>query len=202
VGGRLRRSDLAGDPFEVFRAWFDHAREAGQPEPEAMALATAGADGNPDVRFVLMRGFDSRGLVFYTNRRSTKGRQLSARPRAAAAFRWDRVDRQVRVAGAVSVAGEDESDAYFASRPRASQLSAWASDQSRPATGLAELEARLAEVEQRFAGRPVPRPRWWGGYRIEPEVFEFWQEGEFRTHDRFRYRRAGEGAWEVSRLHP
>jgi pyridoxamine 5'-phosphate oxidase len=151
---------------------------------------------------VLMRGFDSRGLVFYTNRRSTKGRQLSARPRAAAAFRWDRVDRQVRVAGAVSVAGEDESDAYFASRPRASQLSAWASDQSRPATGLAELEARLAEVEQRFAGRPVPRPRWWGGYRIEPEVFEFWQEGEFRTHDRFRYRRAGEGAWEVSRLHP
>jgi pyridoxamine 5'-phosphate oxidase len=189
------------DPFDVFSTWFQSAVAAAQPEPEAMALATSTPGGSPSVRFVLLRGWDRRGLVFYTNRSSRKGAELAANPHAAAAFRWHAVDRQVRVSGPVSQVDDDTSDAYFAGRLRGSQLGSWASDQSRPVAGRQELDRRLAEVEARFSGVPVPRPPWWGGYRIEPDQFEFWQQGPFRLHDRSRYR-LGSGRWIRDRLAP
>ncbi len=200
-GPHLRREDLAAEPVEQFRVWFAAAREAGQPEPEAMALATAGPDGGPSVRFVLMRGVDERGFVFYTNGRSRKGREMSATARAALAFRWSVVDRQVRVRGQVVPVGDAESDAYFGSRARGSQIGAWASDQSQPVSDRGELERRVAEAEARFGDGPVPRPPWWGGWRVVPEEVEFWQQGTFRLHDRFVYRRAGDG-WLLQRLFP
>jgi pyridoxamine 5'-phosphate oxidase len=165
-----------------------------------MALATVGADG-PSVRYVLLRGFDREGFVFYTNRMSRKGRELSASPRAAVVFRWALVDRQVRISGGVEEIADVESDAYFASRPRGSQLAAWASDQSEAAADRAELDRRYRDVESRFEGAPVPRPAWWGGYRIRPDEFEFWQQGVFRMHDRFRFS-GGEDGWDVTRLYP
>jgi pyridoxamine 5'-phosphate oxidase len=197
---RLDRADLSSDPMEQFRLWFEQAGTAGQPEPEAMALATVGA-GGPSVRYVLLRGFGPEGLVFYTNRRSRKGRELSASPRAAVVFRWALVDRQVRVAGAVEEIADSESDAYFASRPRGSQLAAWASEQSEVAADRAEVDRRYLEAASRFEGAPVPRPAWWGGYRLRPEEFEFWQQGVFRMHDRFRFSKQ-EDRWEVTRLFP
>jgi pyridoxamine 5'-phosphate oxidase len=190
------------DPFDVFEAWFRAAAASGQPEPEAMAVATSTPEGRPSVRFVLMRGFDRRGLVFYTNRRSRKGAELAANPWAAVVFRWHAVDRQVRVAGPVELVDDDESDAYFAGRARGSQLSAWASDQSAPIPGRADLDRRLADVERRFGDGPVPRPRWWGGYRVVPREFEFWQQGTFRLHDRFRYQERPDGHWWCERLSP
>ena len=199
----LTQEELAADPIGQFDAWFDAARRAGQPEPEAMALATSGPDASPSVRFVLLRGVDERGFVFYTNGHSRKGREMAGNARAALAFRWAVVDRQVRVRGRVGPIGEAESDAYFAGRPRGSQVGAWASDQSRPVASRAELERRVAEAEARFAGGPVPRPPWWGGYRVVPEEVEFWQQGTFRLHDRFLYRRTGDGpGWTVERLFP
>lgn len=196
----LRRADLSADPIEQFRLWFEQAGSAGQPEPEAMALATVGADG-PSVRYVLLRGFGPEGFVFYTNRRSRKGRELSGSPRAAVVFRWARVDRQVRISGTVEEIADAESDSYFASRPRGSQLAAWASDQSDTVADRAELDRRYLDVSARFEGGPVPRPAWWGGYRIRPEELEFWQQGVFRMHDRFRFSRRPDG-WEVTRLFP
>lgn len=196
------RAGPVGDPLERFSAWFADAQAAGQPEPEAMALATTGPDGRPSVRFVLMRGFDERGFVFYTNSASRKGQDMTANPHAALAFRWLSVDRQVRVRGPVEPVGDAESDAYFGSRARGSQIGAWASDQSQPLASRAELEERVAAVEARFAGGPVPRPPWWGGWRVAPEEVEFWQQGQFRLHDRFLYRRAPGGGWSVTRLFP
>lgn len=190
------------DPLEVFADWFEAARAAGQPEPEAVALATSTPDGRPSVRFVLMRGFDRNGLVFYTNRRSRKGEELGANPHASLAFRWHLVDRQVRLAGPVSTLDEARSDAYFAGRPRGSQLAAWASEQSRPVASRTELDRQLAEAEARFGDGPVPRPPWWGGYRIEPDEVEFWQQGVFRMHDRFSYTRRPGGGWICQRLNP
>lgn len=202
----LTAEDLAADPFSQFGAWFEAARQAGQPEPEAMALATAGTDTGPSVRFVLLRGFDERGFVFYTNGRSRKGREMVADARAALAFRWSVVDRQVRVRGPVGPISGAESDAYFAGRPRGSQIGAWASEQSQPVADRSQLERRVAETEARFAGAPVPRPPWWGGWRVAPDEVEFWQQGAFRLHDRFRYRRAGGDpagpGWAVERLFP
>lgn len=207
----LDRLDLPDDPIEAFLEWFGHARDAGQVEPEAMALATVGPGGDPSVRMVLLRGADERGFVFYTNRHSRKGHDLAGTHRAAAVFRWKLVDRQVRVAGPVEEIDDGESDEYFASRARGSQLAAWASDQSEPAADRDALDRRWADAERRYAGSDVPRPPWWGGYRIRPEEIEFWQEGRFRMHDRFRYRRgpngqaASEGsgeAWQVERLYP
>lgn len=193
---------LGPDPFDVFEEWFDHASGQGQPEPDAMAVATSTPTGHVSVRFVLLRGFDRRGFVFYTNRKSRKGDELAINPRIAIAFRWQVVDRQVRLAGTAEMVADDESDAYFSARPRGSQLSAWASDQSRPIASRDELDRRLADVDRRFAGGVVPRPPWWGGYRVVPDEFEFWQQGQFRLHDRFQYRLAADGTWSSERLSP
>ena len=198
----LRGSDLLADPVEQFALWFGHARDHGQPEPEAAALATADADGHPSVRFVLLRGFDDRGFVFYTNSRSRKGRELGENPWAAMAFRWATVDRQIRLTGPVTAVSEEESDTYFAGRPKGSQINAWASLQSEPAEGRDEMDRRAAEMEDRFGRSPVPRPEWWHGYRIQPIEVEFWQQGRFRFHDRFVYRRDDDGAWVRRRLYP
>ena len=197
----LHLSDLAGDPVEQFGRWFAAAVAAGEPEPEAMALATAGAAGRPSVRFVLMRGFDARGWVFYTNSRSRKGSEMGENAWAALAFRWARAARQVRVNGAVTRLPDDEADAYFATRARESQIGAWASNQSEVLAGRAELEGRYAEFERRFRGGPVERPGWWGGYLVRPDEVEFWQQGQHRLHDRFRYLRDGSG-WRLERLYP
>jgi pyridoxamine 5'-phosphate oxidase len=202
VTGRLEPSELLDDPMVTFAAWFDHARRNGQSEPEAMAVATVGSDGTPSVRMVLMRGLDQRGFVFYTNRRSRKGSELAGQPKAAAVFRWKAVDRQVRLAGPVDQVDDAEADSYFASRARGSQLAAWASDQSETVADRATLEQRWAKADRRFDGTEVSRPPWWGGYRIRPVEIEFWQEGDYRMHDRFRYLVQPDGTWRVDRLYP
>ena len=203
--GEHRRSldpaDVVGDPLEAFRAWYAEAEAAGVVEPEAMALSTIGADGAPDVRFVLLKGVDGQGFVFYTNERSAKGGQLAAHPRAALAWRWELLDRQVRAAGRVERVEGAVADAYFASRGRGSQIGAWASEQSSVIADRASLEVRVAEVEGRFAGAPVTRPPWWGGFRVVPERVELWQGRDSRLHDRVRYRRSPRG-WVRERLSP
>lgn len=197
----LDRTDVNGDPIAAFRTWYDEARAASVVEAEAMALSTAGSDGAPDVRFVLLKGVDDRGFVFYTNETSTKGAQLAANPRAALAWRWEPLDRQVRAAGPVERVADAVADAYFASRGRGSQIGAWASEQSRVIADRAILEARVAEVEARFAGVAVPRPPWWGGFRVVPERVELWQGRDSRLHDRVCYRNGPQG-WRCERLSP
>lgn len=185
-----------------FRAWFDDA--SAQPdavEANAMQVATVDPHGRPAVRTVLLKAFDERGLVFYTNYDSAKGHDLTENPYAAAVLAWVRLERQVRVSGPVSHVDRAETDAYFASRPRGSQLGAWASPQSRVVAARSELEAGLAAVEQRFEGRDVPTPPHWGGFRIEAAAVEFWQGRPDRMHDRFRHRREGSN-WVVERLAP
>ena len=201
-GTSLRRCDLAPDPLQQFDRWFREAREADQPEPEAMSLATAGSDGRVSVRFVLLRGFDERGFVFYTNRSSRKAGEIGSNPWAAMAFRWHAVDRQVRVSGPITLVDDEESDSYFASRPRGSQIGAWASEQSRPAASRDEIDRRIGDFTARFEGGDVPRPAWWGGYRVVPHEVEFWQQGPFRLHDRFRYLAAPDTSWRIDRLFP
>ena len=166
-----------------------------------MALATADADGAPAVRYVLLKGFSDEGFDFFTDYRSAKAADLEANPRAALSLWWPQLGRQVRVGGDVSRLGGEESDAYFASRPREAQIGAWASHQSSPLADRAELEARVGEVEERFDGGEVERPPHWGGYRLRPQTIEFWQQGAGRLHDRFRYRREGDG-WTIERLSP
>jgi pyridoxamine 5'-phosphate oxidase len=197
----LRESDADPDPIEQFRGWFGEALAADLHEPNAMTLATATADGRPSARVVLLKGFDERGFVFYTNYGGRKSRELEANPRAALVFYWGELERQVRVEGRVSRVPDGESDAYFAGRPRGSQLGALASEQSRPVRDRGALERRLRELEGEYEGREVPRPAFWGGYRIEPETIEFWQGRENRLHDRLRYRRS-EGGWKIERLQP
>jgi len=167
-----------------------------------MTLATATPDGKPSARVVLLKGYDERGFVFYTSYEGRKGRELEGNPNAALVFYWGELERQVRIEGRVTCVPESESDAYFAGRPRGSRLGAWASEQSRPAANRGLLEERLRELEATYEGREVPRPPFWGGYRVEPEAVEFWQGRENRLHDRIVYRRAGEGRWEVERLQP
>jgi pyridoxamine 5'-phosphate oxidase len=192
------------DPVALFGRWIDEAVDAGVHEPNAMALATATPDGRPSSRIVLLKGFDARGLVFFTGYGSRKGRELEANPRAAATMLWHPLQRQVRVEGEVTRVPDEESDAYFASRPRGSQVGAAASPQSQPIDDRAVLERRVAEVEQTFAGLDVERPEQWGGYRLAIGSIEFWQGRVGRLHDRLRFERVGdgEGSWTRERLAP
>jgi pyridoxamine 5'-phosphate oxidase len=197
----LDESDADPDPIEQFRKWFDEALAADLHEPNAMTLATATPDGKPSARIVLLKGFDARGFVFYTNYEGRKGRELAENPRAALVFYWGELERQVRVEGRVWRVLEEESDAYYASRPRGSRLGAWASAQSRSVERRELVEERLRELEREYTGREVPRPPFWGGYRVEPEEIEFWQGRENRLHDRLVYRRSSDG-WRIERLQP
>jgi pyridoxamine 5'-phosphate oxidase len=195
----LRESAVDPDPLRQFARWFEEAAAAGVAMPEAMAVATATADGRPSVRMVLLKGFDERGFAFYTGYESRKGRELAENPRAALLFHWP--GRQLRIEGTVERLSAEESDAYFASRPRGSRLSAIASRQSEVVASREELEARVAELEERFAGAEPPRPDRWGGFRLVPETYELWQNRDDRLHDRLRYRRDGSD-WLVERLSP
>jgi pyridoxamine 5'-phosphate oxidase len=196
----LRRSALADDPVEQFREWYDRAaREA--PLSHAMTLATVDADGSPDARMVLLKGFGAEGFRFFTNFESAKAAQLGAVPRAALVLYWRELDRQVRIRGDVERLPDRDCDEYFASRPRDSQLGAWASPQSQPLADRATLDARLATAEDRFAGADVPRPGFWGGYLVRPREIEFWQGQVGRLHDRFLYTRNADG-WRIERLAP
>ena len=198
----LHESDLDPDPVEQFRRWFEEALAADLHEPNAVTLATATPDGKPSARTLLLKGFDERGFVFYTNYEGRKGRELEENPRCALLLYWGELERQVRVEGRAERVPAEESDAYFASRPRGSRLGAWASTQSREVGGRGVLEDRLRGLEAEYEGREVPRPPFWGGYRVEPKEFEFWQGRENRLHDRLVYRRAGDGGWRISRLQP
>ncbi len=189
------------DPFELFSAWYAEARETEINDSNAMALATADADGRPSVRMVLLKGFDPRGFVFYTNREGRKAGDLAANAHAALLFHWKSLRRQVRVEGPVTLATDAESDAYFASRSRDSQLGAWASDQSRPLDARETFERRFAEMQTRFEGGEVPRPPSWGGYRIAPDRIEFWMDRAHRLHERRLFTRDGTG-WREGLLYP
>jgi pyridoxamine 5'-phosphate oxidase len=190
----------AQDPLEIVLAWYELARAEGVPEPEAAALATATPDGRPSVRMVLIRGIDARGVSFYTNRESRKGRELAANPHGAVAIHWHAMYRQIRLEGAVEALPDEESDAYFASRPYGSRLSAWASHQSAVLPDYETLERRVVEFGARYP-ETVPRPPYWGGYLLRPEAIEFWQGRPNRLHDRLLYRREADG-WTTDRLAP
>ncbi|HEU4968359.1 pyridoxamine 5'-phosphate oxidase [Sphingomonas sp.] len=192
---------MTTDPLELFADWFAQARETEINDSNAVALATADASGRPSVRMVLLKGFDERGFVFYTNRESRKAAELAANPQAALLFHWKSLRRQVRIEGPVSLASDAESDAYFASRSRDSQLGAWASDQSRPLDERAAFEQRYEAMRRRFDGQPVPRPPHWGGYRVAPDRIEFWQDRQHRLHERRLFERV-EGGWREGLLYP
>ncbi|WP_375380481.1 pyridoxamine 5'-phosphate oxidase [uncultured Sphingomonas sp.] len=196
---------MADDPFALFDAWFAEARASEPNDPEAMALATADAAGQPSVRMVLLKGHDERGFVFYTNREGRKAGDLAADPRAGLMFHWKSLRRQVRIEGPVSLASDAESDAYFASRGRDSRLGAWASDQSRPLASRETFEARVEQARARFEGGEVPRPPFWGGYRVAPERIEFWQDRAHRLHERRLFTKTSsglDGGWTEGLLFP
>jgi pyridoxamine 5'-phosphate oxidase len=197
----LERSDLAPTPVEQWWRWYDDAAAAGLHEPHNMVVSTCGADGQPDARFVLVRGADERGFAFYSNFASSKARQIRENPRAALTFGWLELHRQVRVRGAIAAFADGEADEYWASRPRDSQVASAASPQSHVIADRADLEARIETMRARYDGIDIPRPEGWGGYRVVPDEVEFWQGRPARTHDRLRYRRAG-AAWVTERLAP
>ena len=198
----LREADADPDPLRQFAAWFDQALAAAVPEPNALTLATVGPDGRPSARVVLLKAFDAAGFTFHTNYDGRKGRELVANPHAAMVFFWPELERQVRIEGAVERLSEAESDAYFAGRPRGSQLGAWASRQSEPIADRDTLERRLAEWTRTYEGKEVPRPPFWGGLRLRPDAIEFWQGRPNRLHDRLLYRKTAGGQWEIVRLAP
>jgi pyridoxamine 5'-phosphate oxidase len=197
----LDASQLDPDPIRQFATWFQPRLKSGVPEDSAMTLATVTPDGRPAARTVLLKEVSDQGFVFHTNYDSPKGRQLTAHPQATLVFYWPEAHRQVIVAGAVSRVSDQESDAYFRTRPRGSQLGAWASHQSEPLESREALELRVTELDRTYPGRDVPRPPHWGGFRLAPETIEFWQGRTDRLHDRFRYRREA-GRWTVERLSP
>jgi pyridoxamine 5'-phosphate oxidase len=198
----LDERDLAPEPIAQFRVWLAEALAADPLDPTAMTLATADGEGRPSARIVLLKGYDERGFVFFTNYSSRKARELLVNPNAALVFYWPAFDRQVRVEGTVAKTSREETAAYFATRPVVSRLSAWASRQSAAVAGREPLEKALAAAAERFAGTEVPAPEFWGGYRLSPTWVEFWQGRESRLHDRLAYRRGAGGAWTVERLQP
>jgi pyridoxamine 5'-phosphate oxidase len=198
----LQEKDLEKNPFRQFEKWFQEAEAAKLPEPNAMTLATVGRDGRPSARTVLLKGCDGRGFVFYTNYESRKGRELAANGHATLLFAWVPIERQITIEGVVARVAREEAEAYFHSRPRTSQLAAWASPQSTPVAGRAVLEESYRTVEKKYEGRAVPLPPQWGGFRLPPETVEFWQGRRSRLHDRLRYRRETGGDWVVERLAP
>ena len=198
----LLEADLDPDPFAQFERWFQQARDAGLKEPNAMTLATASSDSAPSARIVLLKGFDRNGFVWYTNRESQKGRELRENPKASLVFYWPELERQVRISGDVDEVAREEAEAYFHSRPRGSQLGAWASRQSEVVAGREVLEDRMVELAGLYAGRTIPLPPFWGGFRLRPQAIEFWQGRPSRLHDRLRYVREVDGVWRVERLSP
>jgi pyridoxamine 5'-phosphate oxidase len=200
--GDLSEADVDADPLRQFAKWFEQALAANLPEPNAMTLATATPDGQPSARVVLLKAFDASGFTFFTNYESRKGHELTANPRAALLFFWPQLQRQIRIEGTVERLSAAESDAYFQSRPLGSRLSAWASMQSEVIANRAVLEERMRELAQRFADGQVPRPPYWGGYRVRPLSIEFWQGRPDRLHDRLRYQRLQPAGWRLERLSP
>ena len=199
---RLDEAHVGPDPVAEFDRWFSQAQDAKALEPNAMTLATATRAGAPSARIVLLKGYDERGFVFFTDYRSQKGTELEQNPQASLVFFWPELERQVRITGTVERTSAQESEAYFRSRPRGSRLGAWVSHQSRVIPSRAQLESGLREVEERFPTDDVPLPPHWGGYRLRPEKVEFWQGREDRLHDRIRYMRKKNGGWQVERLSP
>jgi pyridoxamine 5'-phosphate oxidase len=198
----LSENDLDPDPIEQFRRWFEDAVAAGVREPNAMTLATSTKEGRPSARMVLLKGFDDRGFTFYTNYESRKSGELVENPLAALILFWVDLERQIRIEGRVELATGAESDAYFATRPLDSRLGAWASHQSEVLPSRAVLERRVLELQEQYSGQEVPRPPFWGGFRVVPESIEFWQGRQSRLHDRLRYRRQSSQAWSIERLSP
>ncbi len=198
----LSEQDLDPDPFRQFARWYREAADAGLPFPEAMTLATAARDGRPSARIVLLRGFDERGFAFYTNYESRKGMDLRDNPHAALVFHWRELQRQVSITGTAAQCNRQESESYFRNRPRESQLSAWASMQSRVIPGRIALEDRFNELTREYEGKDVPLPPYWGGYRLSPNTMEFWHHRDNRLHDRLRYSRVPCGGWRIERLSP
>jgi pyridoxamine 5'-phosphate oxidase len=198
----LSQKDLHADPVEQFRRWFDEAKAAVPMLPECMILSTASKDGEVSARAVLLKSFDEHGFVFFTNYDSRKSAQMHENPRAALTFWWPQMERQVRIEGAVVRTTEEESDEYFATRPRGSQIGAWASEQSKVIAGRGDLDARFQQLSATYHDRQIPRPPHWGGYRVIPILFEFWQNRADRLHDRFQYRLRDAKDWVIERLSP
>jgi pyridoxamine 5'-phosphate oxidase len=200
--GELHRRDLKPSPFEQFSLWFEQARKSGIVEPNAMSLATASGDGRPLARTVLLKSFDARGFVFFTNLESRKARQIRENPNVSILFPWLALERQVIVTGTAERASVAEAEEYFATRPRGSQLGAWVSEQSSVITTRETLETKLEDMRRRFDSKEVPLPSWWGGYRVVPAEVEFWQGRASRLHDRFLYTRQPDATWKIDRLAP
>jgi pyridoxamine 5'-phosphate oxidase len=202
VNAGLSRPDLADDPIQQFAAWFEQAQASGIRMPNALTLATVSADGQPSVRTVLLKFFDARGFVFYTNYGSRKANEIEGNPRVALLFPWIDLERQVRITGRAERVSTAESAKYFLSRPRGSQIGAWVSNQSSPVSSRQLLMAKVEEMKRKYADREIPLPSFWGGYRVAPDSIEFWQGRENRLHDRFLYSTPDAGRWAIERLAP